>query len=461
MTATEIANKALDHLLRYKGQVIATKALFKGCGAADWGSTVSHAEFRSVMNRLYFCGMVTRGGVGTFLWSLKHTEWDRSNPFKKREGAPEPEEKKHTHSPSPSLSYPPIPPLAPTYQPPQQVAPSLSAFNALRDEVNLLTRQLDAQVVKGNELQSKLNTTNDVLDDLRAQKQSYVKELTVKKWDGSVTKLKNKILPKVYDRVFQLASMRRNIMLFGPAGCGKTYLAKLVADSLDLKFGSVSCTAGMSEAHLLGRVVPDMTKGKNVFQGAAFLDCYENGGVFLLDELDAADPNLMLCLNTALANGYCNVPNRRSATTADRHEDFVCIGTANTTGRGANRMYVGRNQLDEATIDRFRIGCVEMDYDPNVESALIPDEGENKFLAPAKSETENFIARLLDKKYGLLSMCRYIRHMIEQSGLRRIMSTRFMEDAAVMMKGADWTLQQVLEVYFEGWSPEEKAKVCQ
>jgi cobaltochelatase CobS len=42
---------------------------------------------------------------------------------------------------------------------------------------------------------------------------------------------------------------------------------------------------------------------------------------------------------------------------------------ANTFGTGADRQYVGRNQLDESTLDRFRIGQIERDYDSEIVSA--------------------------------------------------------------------------------------------
>ena len=34
---------------------------------------------------------------------------------------------------------------------------------------------------------------------------------------------------------------------------------------------------------------------------------------------------------------------------------------------------MGRNQLDESTLDRFRIGTVPMDYDESLERQLCPD----------------------------------------------------------------------------------------
>ena len=79
--------------------------------------------------------------------------------------------------------------------------------------------------------------------------------------------------------------------------------------------------------------------------------CYEHGGVFLLDEIDACDSNTLLAINLAIANGYCNVPNRHGNPVAHRHPNFIVIATANTLGRGATRSYAGRNQLDEASLE--------------------------------------------------------------------------------------------------------------
>ena len=118
----------------------------------------------------------------------------------------------------------------------------------------------------------------------------------------------------------------------------------------------------MSESQILGRLVPAGENGQFVFLSTQFLDAYENGGVFLFDEIDAADPNVLLVINSALANGHLSVPSRHEKPTAARHPDFICIAAANTFGHGADRQYVGRNQLDESTLDRFRIGTVPMDY---------------------------------------------------------------------------------------------------
>ncbi len=88
---------------------------------------------------------------------------------------------------------------------------------------------------------------------------------------------------------------------------------------------------------------------------------YENGGVFILDEIDNGNANTLAVLNSALANDDCAFADGM----VKMHEDFVLIATANTYGSGANAQFVGRNKLDDATLDRF--DHVEWDYDNDLE----------------------------------------------------------------------------------------------
>jgi cobaltochelatase CobS len=144
--------------------------------------------------------------------------------------------------------------------------------------------------------------------------------------------------------------------LVGPAGSGKTTLAMQVADTLKRKFYADNRIT--SEFKLLGYM--DAT-GKYV--RTQFREAYEKGGVFLLDEVDASDPDVLTTFNSALANGMCPFPDKL----IQAHKDFVALAAGNTYGRGADREYVGRTQLDAATLDRFVV--IEVDYDEVAELA--------------------------------------------------------------------------------------------
>lgn len=62
------------------------------------------------------------------------------------------------------------------------------------------------------------------------------------------------IAHEAFADLMDLAVQRVNMMMIGPAGCGKTFIAEQIANALSLRFGSCSLTAGASEGHLTGRL---------------------------------------------------------------------------------------------------------------------------------------------------------------------------------------------------------------
>jgi len=268
----------------------------------------------------------------------------------------------------------------------------------------------------------------DVLSQLKPE----VKEIVVKVADRPAITMEERVHEKSAE-ILDLAAQRMEILMIGPAGCGKSHLADQIAKALGLRFGSISCSAGMSEGQITGRLIPTGDGGRFEYRRSQFVEFYEEGGVFLLDEIDAADANVLPVINQALANGHLPVPNRITNPQAKRHPDFVLIAAANTFGNGANRMYVGRNQLDESTLDRFRIGQVVMDYDQELEESLLSD------------------GRLLERLWS-------IRRKAADCQLRRVVSTRFIAKAATM-QAAGWTSEKIIGQLVCGWTQDERSKV--
>ncbi len=237
------------------------------------------------------------------------------------------------------------------------------------------------------------------------------------------------VAPAEFDSLLMLAAQRKNILMVGPAGCGKTFIASKVAEALGLDYAAQSCTAGMSESLLSGWLLPTGDNGRFEYVSSEFVRIYENGGVFLFDEIDASDPNVLIFINQAIANGHFFLPQRFNKPMVKKHKDFVAIAAANTFGNGADMQYVGRNQLDAATLDRFKVGTVPMDYDSRVEA---------KIINPA-----------------VLKWGRAIRAAIKEKRLNRIMSTRVMLDATDMFDGQGWSIDRIAKGYFADWSAEE------
>lgn len=234
-----------------------------------------------------------------------------------------------------------------------------------------------------------------------------------------------------FARAVRLLSLRKPVFMIGPTGCGKTHMAEQLADAMKARrFASLSLTAGTSESKLVGGYFPIGEGGKFEYLPAELMDIVENGGGFLFDEIDSADANLMLVANTLIANGYIDLFGYGRVT---MHPDCYLMAAANTHGTGANRLYVGRNQLDDATLDRFRVGQIEMDYDRKLERKLIPD------------------AQWLER-------CWQVRDKINQHSLRRSLSTRWVRDAADMIRAGS-TPDEELGVFVSGWTQAEKEKV--
>lgn len=166
-----------------------------------------------------------------------------------------------------------------------------------------------------------------------------------------------KVRHKIFMDVCMVASAGIHQMLVGPAGSGKTTIAQQVATTLGLDFYFTG--AILTKYELTG-----YKDGHGNYHGSVFRDAFEKGGLFLWDEIDASRADALVAFNAALENDVASFPDGN----VKRHENFVCIASANTYGTGADRQYVGRTQLDAATLDRYV--SVEMDYDEDLEKQL-------------------------------------------------------------------------------------------
>lgn len=232
--------------------------------------------------------------------------------------------------------------------------------------------------------------------------------------DEPIKKLTRTMHPQL-PMVIGLLKGGMNPILVGPAGCGKTMLAEQAAEALNLKYGEVCLTAGASETWLFGRQTP------GGFIEAEFSRMFREGGLFLADELDAADANLLLSINTAIANGHLFNP--ISGTSHMRHPDFKFMACANTFGKGGSVVYSGRSRLDAATLDRFT--AIEVGYLDEVESLILPDETLRKHLQG-------------------------VREKIKERGANEMVSYRFMDKLNRMMSvGID--RNHALSMLVAGW----------
>lgn len=179
--------------------------------------------------------------------------------------------------------------------------------------------------------------------------------------------------------VNNLIDARENFYLYGKAGTGKTQLILEIAKEKNLTVKSQSVTPLTTKGEFYGFISVNGDK----YIPTPFREAYENGYVFLLDEMDNISQSLAVSLNQSLSQDVLTFPD----TTIKKHENFIFIGTGNTCN-GGNSSFQSRQKFDSSFKDRFIF--LEWDFSKELELKLSKNENFTLLIQNIREVVENY-----------------------------------------------------------------------
>jgi hypothetical protein len=327
--------------------------------------------------------------------------------------------------------------------------------NGAQDENQNANGDDQQQSEREKELEKELEDAKNAKKD----SEERARELAQSILEGQNAKAKNLPLGKAIEHwglkfIEPMVRVNKQVLLVGPAGTGKTFMGRQLNAKLghdEDRFYGISLSAGVSEAHLSGRMVFDGS-----FLDTKFLDIVENGGTILLDEFDNADPNVLVGLNQLLANDEISVPLRRGNESATRHEECYIVCSANTWGNAYGAQGFVRNQIDSATLDRFACSKFHLLEDRRISNAMIGlDDDFSNYPNPKKFGTDR-------NAKEVKTLLREVRDVIndainspEKNIGREELSPRIYSGARGLIENYYWSAEQVLEILLQDWTDEQ------
>jgi len=255
----------------------------------------------------------------------------------------------------------------------------------LEEKTKTFQEELEKQVAqKVVEVEQSMRDKLSEIERLLTEARQIKLPPKVKIEESGMEEMAHNQLQDLVDILGACSRNKKTVMLVGAAGAGKSKMVSQCARVFGKEFYPMSIGAQTTKSDLMG-----FMNAQGEYVTTPVRMAFENGGILLLDEIDAGNSGTLTILNNLLSNNEIMFPDKKVA----KHPDFQCVCTANTYGRGGTLEYVGRNRLDAATLDRFVIFNVH--YDLDLEKYLCKNDWYHNVIQQMRNNAEKYDIKII------------------------------------------------------------------
>lgn len=247
---------------------------------------------------------------------------------------------------------------------------------------------------------------------------------------------------KIYNNVSEVKIIetciktKMPVLLQGETGTGKTTIVKSLAEKNGKQMVRINLNGQTGREELLGKYV--LEEGQLVWQDGLLLDALKKGQWILLDEINAALPEVLLVLQALLELREEQLGNvvlvEKDGEEVTPHPDCRIFATCNPID------YAGTKEFNAATLSRFIVVDIKPLSEPDEVNLLIEKHGIDRTLANK-----------------LVNIASIVREQKRQELLSFYTSTRDLEQAATLIKdGIDDALALTITILNKAPNPVEK-----
>lgn len=226
------------------------------------------------------------------------------------------------------------------------------------------------------------------------------------------------------------------VFIAGLSGNGKTLMVEQACAKSGRALVRIQMSAETDEDDLIGGY--RLISGETRFIKGPVIKAMELGAVMLIDEVDRADPNKIMCIQGIMEGKPYYM--KKTGEIIYPAPGFTVVVTANTKGRGSeNGLYTAAKILDDAWLERFPITIEQEFPQPTIEYKILMRHADKLGADITSPELLSYIKTLTG--WALV-----IRKSYEDDVLDNVISTR--------------RLTHILETYLIFGEQEEAIRLC-